>query len=440
MSHYGVVAPPFYSHFQAMQALAAVLIDRGHRVTFFHQPDARRWLSDERIGFQALGLDSHPQGSLQKVLHQAAHPSGPLGLRAVIKQLSETTAMLCAQLPAALAEQGVDAMLCDQMEAAGGLVAEGLGLPFVSVACALPVNREAGLPLPVMPFAFGTDEYHQRMYQGSTQVYDWMMKPLSRVLHDASRRLGVPVRHGLHECLSPLAQISQTLAEFDFPRQHLPDHFHAVGPLRLPRDAEVGPWPVDPRRPFVFASLGTLQGSRFAMFKQIAMACRQLDAQVLIAHCGGLGSVDERRLQQAGATWVTDFAPQQWALEQADAVVSHGGLNTVMDAVAASTPMLIMPVAFDQPGVAARVSHSGIGLRLSRRAGASRIAAHLRRLMAHPIEPLQAMARSLAMAGGVQKAADIVEAAVGGGRPVVRQAPSLSGEVSSQGALSWTTT
>lgn len=419
MSHFGVIAPPFYSHFQAMQALAQVLIERGHRVTFFHQSDARHWLTDARIGFHALGLDSHPPGSLQKALHQAANPSGPLGLVAIIRQLSATTAMLCAQLPAALAEQQVDALLCDQMEAAGGLVAEGVGLPFVSVACALPVNRETGVPLAVMPFAFGTDEYSQRMYQGSTQVYDWLMKPLRRVLHQAGQRLGVPQRDGLHDCLSPLAQISQTLTEFDFPRQQLPEHFHAVGPLRTPGTPEQGLWPIDPQRPFVFASLGTLQGSRFSMFKQIAGACRQMDAQLLVAHCGGLGSIQERLLLQAGATWVTDFAPQQWTLQQADAVVSHGGLNTVMDAIAARTPMLIMPIAFDQPGVAARVSHTGIGLQLSRRARGPRIAAYLQRLLGHPFTQLDALAQSLAQAGGAPRAADIVEAAIAGGRPVL---------------------
>lgn len=419
MSHFGVIAPPFYSHFQAMQALAQVLTDRGHRVTFFHQVDARRWLSDPRIGFHALGQASHPPGSLQRTLHQAANPSGPLGLMAIIRQLSETTAMLCAQLPAALGQEQVDALICDQMEAAGGLVAQGLGLPFVSVACALPVNREPGVPLAVMPFAFGTDEYSQRMVQGSTQVYDWLMKPLRRVLHKASRQYGMAAPEGLHDCLSPLAQISQTIAGFDFPRRQLPAHFHPVGPLRSSSAQERGLWPVDPQRPFIFASLGTLQGSRFGMFRQIAAACRQIDAQVLIAHCAGLGSIQERLLLQDGATWVTDFAPQQWALEQADAVVSHGGLNTVMDAVAARTPMLIMPIAFDQPGVAARVSYRGLGLQLSRRARASRIADHLRRLLTHPRSQLDDLAHQLSQAGGAPRAADIVEAAVATRRPVL---------------------
>ena len=36
---------------------------------------------------------------------------------------------------------------------------------------------------------------------------------------------------------------------------------------------------------------------------------------------------------RAGATWVTGFAPQRAALARADAVVSHAGLNTALDAL-----------------------------------------------------------------------------------------------------------
>lgn len=412
MTHFAVVAPPYYSHFQALQALAVELIGRGHRVTFFHQSDAAHWLSDPRVAFRSVGVNSHPPGSLERTLYQAAHPDTPWGLRRIIKQMGATTAMLCNELPQALADNGVDALLCDQMEPAGGLVAESLGLPFISVACALPVNREPGLPLPVMPFAYGTDERSQHMYRGSTQVYDWLMKPLGKVIHSAALRLGVAPRTALHECLSPLAQISQTLAGFDFPRSQLPAHFHAVGPLRGAVAPVQGEWPVDDARPFFFASLGTLQGDRFKLFERIANASRRLDAQLLIAHCGKLDAAQERRLIDGGATWVTDFAPQQWALEQADAVITHGGLNTVMDAIVARTPMLVMPIAFDQPGVAARVAHRGIGTQLSRRASAARIEAALRELLARPLPGFDALIDELQRAGGVTRAADIVEAAV----------------------------
>jgi zeaxanthin glucosyltransferase len=419
MTHFAVVAPAFYSHFQAFQALAGTLIDRGHQVTFFQQADARRWLTDPRIGFHALGALSHPPGSLEAALRRAACSNNPLRLRRVIRDMCDTTRMLCAELPSALALRQIEALLCDQMEAAGGMVAEGLGLPYVSVACALPVNREPQLPLPVMPFAYATDERSQHIFEGSRKVYDWLMGPLSKVLREASRRLAIEPRDGLHECLSPYAQISQTIPGFDFPRQHPPVNFHAVGPLRAPQAEQQGEWSIDPSRPFIFASLGTLQGSRYDMFKRIATASRQLNAQLLVAHCGGLDRRQEQRLVKAGATWVTDFAPQQWALQHADAVVTHGGLNTVMDAIVARTPMLVMPIAFDQPGVASRVTHARIGLQLRRGAGAGQIRERLAQLRGLSTEPFDRLATELARAGGTSRAADIVEAVVRTGEPVL---------------------
>jgi MGT family glycosyltransferase len=171
----------------------------------------------------------------------------------------------------------------------------------------------------------------------------------------------------------------------------------------------------EPGRPFVFASLGTLQGQRFGLFKRIAKACRRLDAQLLVAHCGGLDAAQEQALRRAGATWVCAFAPQQEALARADAVVSHAGLNTVLDAIAARTPILALPIAFDQPGAASRILHAGVGLRASPRlAGAATIERQLRRLLQEQRfrERLDVLGADLAQAGGTPRAADIVEAAL----------------------------
>ncbi|MCS0588959.1 glycosyltransferase [Massilia norwichensis] len=419
MAHFGVVAPAFYSHFSALAALSLELLKRGHRVTFLQRPDAAAYLKDARIGFHAVGADTHPPGSLAASLRRAANPGGPLGLRQVILDMARGTEMLCRELPAALHGLGVDALLADQMEAAGGLVAEALGLPFVSVACAMPVNREPGIPLAVMPFAYADTEQAAQVVEGSTRVYDWMMRPHGAVIAAQARRLGLSNRSGLHDCLSPLAQVSQTTVAFDFPRRALPPHFHHVGPLRAAADTgATAPTPlpnIDAGRPFVFASLGTLQGHRFGIFKRVAKACRRLDAQLLVAHCGGLDAAQEEALKRAGASWVCAFAPQRQALAQADAVVSHAGINTVMDAVEARTPILAMPVTFDQPGTATRVLHAGIGLRASARlAGPGTIERQLRRLFDEPQfgEQLDVQAASLAQAGGTPRAADIVEAAL----------------------------
>ncbi|MFC5479918.1 glycosyltransferase [Massilia suwonensis] len=420
MAHFGVVAPAFYSHVSALSALALALVERGHRVSFIQRPDARAYLKDARLGFHAVGSDSHPPGSLTQSLRRAANPGSPLGLRRVIQDMADTTTMLCRELPAAIETLRIDALLADQMEAAGGLVAESLGLPFVSVACALPVNREPGVPLPVMPFDWSASERSLHMFQGSTRVYDWMMTPHRRAIETASRALGIPLRGALHDCLSPLAQIGQTVAAFEFPRKALPAHFTHVGPLRaasLRTPARTDALPeIASDRPFIFASLGTLQGHRFDIFKRVAKACRRLDAQLLLAHCGGLDARQAAALEDLGATWVCAFAPQEAALARADAVVSHGGLNTVMDAVAADTPILALPIAFDQPGVAARIRHAGIGLSASPRfTGTGGIERRLRRLLDEPdfARRCAPLAESVRQAGGSERAADIVEAAFG---------------------------
>ena len=420
MAHFGVVAPAFYSHFSALSALALALVARGHRVTFLQQADAAAYVSDPRLGFHALGGASHPPGSLAASLQRAANPGGPLGLRRVIDDMARTTTMLCRELPAALDALQIDALIGDQMEAAAGLAAESSGRPFVSVACALPVNREPGIPLPVMPFAWSADERALRIVEGSTRVYDWMMGPHRKAIESSARRMGLPLRGALHECLSPLAQISQTVAAFEFPRAGLPGNFHHVGPLRTAHGkppAQVTAMPdIAPGRPFVFASLGTLQGGRYGLFKRIARACRARGAQLLVAHCGGLDAGQAQSLKNAGATWVCAFAPQEAVLARADAVVSHAGLNTVMDAIAAHTPILALPIAFDQPGVAARVCHAGVGLRASPRfAGSATLGRQLDRLLDDPGfgERSAQLAQGVRAAGGTERAADIVEAAFG---------------------------
>ncbi|MFC4930172.1 glycosyltransferase [Massilia sp. GCM10023247] len=424
MAHFGVVAPAFYSHFSALSALALALVARGHRVTFLQQADAAVYVGDARLGFHALGSASHPPGSLAASLRRAANPGSPLGLRRVITDMARTTTMLCRELPAAIEALRIDALLGDQMEAAAGLVAESLGLPFVSVACALPVNREPGIPLPVMPFDWSDSERALHICEGSTRVYDWMMGPHRSAIEGEARRLGLPARGALHDCLSPLAQLSQTVAAFEFPRKHLPAHFHHVGPLRAahgkpPARVEAMP-EIDPGRPFVFASLGTLQGQRFGLFKRIARACRAQGVQLLVAHCGGLDTRQAQALQDAGATWTCAFAPQEAVLARADAVISHAGLNTVMDAIAAHTPILALPIAFDQPGVAARVCHAGIGLRASPRFSSSAtLGRQLARLLEEPgfKANCAALAHSVNSAGGAGRAADIVEAALRLERP-----------------------
>lgn len=422
MGHFAVIAPPLYSHYQALQALAQALLARGHRITFLQQADARSLLSDARIGFDAVGAHSHPAGSLPTVVHRLA---SPLALFRVIRDLAASTDMLCRELPARLKALQVDGIIADQMEAAGGLVAEALQLPFVSVACALPVNREAGIPLPVMPFRYAQGDRAIKRFQASSDIYDRLMQRHGNVIAEHARRFRLTPRYGLHQCLSPLAQISQTVPAFDFPRQHLPACFHAVGPLRAAAagDTPDAPWPAL-RQPVVYASLGTLQGQHFRLFMHLAQACRNQRLSLVIAHCGGLTAGQVRQLQLAGAAWVTDFLDQRAALHHTQAFVTHAGLNSALEALACGTPMLALPIAFDQPGVATRIEWHGVGRRASRFSRVQQLEQHLQQLLNDQGYRLRmsAIQAQLQRAGGCERAATIVEQALGHQRVVLAEA------------------
>jgi zeaxanthin glucosyltransferase len=423
MAHFAVVAPALYSHFNTLMVLARELVTRGHRVTFIHRPDAAAYVKDARVGFHAIGAATHPAGSLPAMLARVANPGSPLGLRRVILDMAASTGMLCRELPAALKKLQVDCVLADQMEAAGGMVAESIGMPFISIACALPVNREPGIPLPVMPFIYEDSERAFKIVEGSTRVYDWMMGPHHRVIAAEAQRLGLAPRSMLHECLSPLAQIAQIVPGFDFPRRELPAHFHHVGPLHAANVApalspqELAPFlpPASSTRPFIYASLGTLVSDRYSLFKRIAKACKQLDVDLLIAHCGGLNDAQVRALEAIGSTRVHAYVPQLAVLERADAIVSHAGANTIMEAVAARTPILALPIAFDHPGGAARVEYSGVGLRASpRMSSVADLVRKLRRLLAEPdfAARMAPLSDAIRVAGGAPRAADIIETAL----------------------------
>ncbi len=412
MSHFAIVAPPLYSHAVALHALALELAQRGHRMTFLTGNVASLAEQEtERVAFHPL------PASVQQAQRNVQQQSNGNLLR-LIAAMSSLTDTLCQQLPAILQQLAVDALIVDEMEPAGSLVAEALGLPFISVACALPVNREPGLPLPVMPFHYAEDKRALRRFQVSERIYDALMYPHGQTILRHAQRFGLPERRRLDECLSPLAQISQSVPALDFPRRALPDCFHYVGALRYPPSPLVERSPRS--TPRIFASLGTLQGHRLRLFRKIAGACASVGAEVTIAHCDGLTPAQADSLYACGATEVTNFVDQPRYVAEADLVITHGGLNTVLDALAAATPVLAVPLSFDQPAVAARLVYNGLGRRVSRFARQQTLADEIAQLLRDETlhQRLATARQQLNEAGGTPRAATLIEQAMTGSESV----------------------
>jgi UDP:flavonoid glycosyltransferase YjiC (YdhE family) len=81
------------------------------------------------------------------------------------------------------------------------------------------------------------------------------------------------------------------------------------------------------------------------------------------------------------------FAPFQRLFPSCAAVVHHGGVGTVAQALAAARPQLILPIAFDQMDNAARVKRLGVGNWLkSTRGSGARIAGELAKTLTPEVQ------------------------------------------------------
>ena len=409
MSHVALICPPFHSHLRVFEALGGELLRRGHRVTLLLNAGASP--SAGPAGLMRRETGTRAGRDLEALLARAARPTGPLGILRTVADAAELTDELCRDGPGILTEIGADAIVGDAMEPAAGLLADHLGLPHVSLAAALPVHHDPTVPLPFLSWPYDPSAKGLSRNRGGERVARLLLTRQRRTIARWAEAFGLPPRDTLSDCLSRKAQISQLVPSFDFPRQPA-SHRHMVGPLRTARRDEVANDDAGGKRPLVFASLGTLQGHRVQIFRAVALACRALGVRCVVAHCGRLNPHDASRI---GADLVTDFVPQEKILQSASVCVTHAGMNTVMDSLAAGVPMLAIPIAFDQPGIAARIVHHGVGERLSRvLVSPGRVKASLARLLAEASfrDRAQMIGRDIATSGGVVLAANIVEDAI----------------------------
>ncbi len=408
MAHYALICPPFASHIHSLGVLGEELVRRGHRATFVLNAGAEVGTTKLPLLTVSRRREDPP---VERVLANATRPAGLLGTLRTISDSAMMTDQLCAGGLELLKGIGAEAVISDQLEPAGGLLARALGVPLISLAAALPINTAPGVPLPFLDWPYDPSPRGQHKARVVARIGDLLSRRQRRVISEWAAATGRDLRlRTMEDCLSPTAQIAQVVRGYDFPRPE-PIPFEAVGPLRRPEEEsgeEPLPFAFRAGRPLVFATFGTLQGGRRKLFQAIARACRDAGADVLVAHGGRLSPAEAEGI---GATFVTDFVPYRAVLRRSALCITHGGSNTVLDALACGVPLLVRPVAFDQKGNLARILHHQLGERL---ASPRTLAAQLRRVLNDSTyrERAAAIANEIAEAGGRERAADIAEAAL----------------------------
>jgi zeaxanthin glucosyltransferase len=392
-----------------MAALGRCLVSRGHEVTVFH-------LLIAKAAVQAAGLQFCPidQYDVQSISHGVNEsPASRFKFAPTVNAITAHAEQLLREGCAALRAARVDMVIADQMDVAAGSIAEYVGVPFINVGCGPPVYFDESVPAPY----FGWHHSHGfcarlRNALGNSLI-GLILHPVLRLINDRRRSWGLrEIRH-LNDLFSKSAIITQLPQVLEFNRARPLPHLFYTGQFvdTWARKTVRFPWDRLNRKPLIYASMGTIRNDLPWVFRAIVTACAFFDVQLVLSLGGGrvrpadLGPLPDD-------TIVVDYAPQIDLIRRSSLAITCGGLNTTLDCVASGVPMVAIPVAEDQPGIAARIEVARIGKVVPvRTLSAIRLRGAIRNvyrdtIYASTIRRLQSKVNAI---DGVGKAAQIIE-------------------------------
>jgi len=117
------------------------------------------------------------------------------------------------------------------------------------------------------------------------------------------------------------------------------------------------------KNPVVYISLGTVLKGAVSFFQNCIEAFRGEDVDVIIS----VGRKFKRKKLKSipSNIRIYDSVPQLEVLKMADAFVTHGGMNSVSEALVYGTPMVVIPFVSDQPVNAQCIEKLGVGRKIA---------------------------------------------------------------------------
>jgi MGT family glycosyltransferase len=422
VTHFGIICPPYPGHLNPQAALGRELQSRGHRVTVLQISDLELKVRSEGLDFWPIGQSLYKPGFLAETFDRLAQLSEIKALQYSVDSCRQLAEIICQDAPAAVEAAGIEALIVDRLEPAGETIAEFLNLPFVGVSCGQAIQRRADAPPFFMPWNYQNTWWARLRNQAAYSILDRSCQPILQVINRYRQQWKLPPYCHIYASNARLVHISQQPAAFDFPYPNLPEHLHYVGPLRNRSPHPVSfPFERLTGQPLIYASLGSVQNTKQDVFRCIAEACKGLDVQLVIAHGGGMSARTVRELP--GSPLAVEYAPQLEVIAKASLTITHGGLNTVLDSLSHGVPLVAMPITFEQPGNGARIRWSGTGEAIPiSQVRVGKLQAAIQRVLTEESYRYNArrIQQAIAQAGGVRRAADIIEGAIGSLSPILQ--------------------
>lgn len=323
---------PFSGHTNPTLGLAKVLVDLGHHVSYINAPDWKGKI--ERTGAAFIPYDDYPE---------TLSPS-----QKEIKSWSaayQTVQRIGANF---------DCLIYEMLFLPGKALADQLGIPAFRLFSTFTLNEKV-----LCDFGRTGGWYMTAIFR-----YPRLCRLFSKVIQKKfGLRYGDIAKEMVYN--APNLNFTYTVRDFQIYSNEFPDiNYKYVGPAigdRVEQDFDFSKM----TKPIIYISLGTLLNTSAAFFRKCIDAFRDEPVSVIIS----IGKTVKK--EQLGEIpdniFIYPFVPQLKILKRASLFITHGGMNSVNEALYYGTPMLVIPVGNDQPRVAQQIEDLHLGKYLKRK-------------------------------------------------------------------------
>lgn len=369
---------PFPGHIYPNIAVAKSLQERHHAVAFYTGAKVSALLEHE--GIACFRFEHIQEDAIDRLVWSkegiSGHRKNPWMYRKLLRKwLTGTIPAQISDLDNVLKQYSPDVIVCDPALWAPFLILHQTRNIPVAI---LSYTASCMLPGPdIPPFGLGMPKpkrSHTKAFNRAVSaIVEAFMQDGQRDANALRAEYGLaPIRTSVTQFAAsmPLYMIPST-PEFDLCRADLPPAVHYIGPCSWDQGAAsstLRPWDdLNGERPLVYVTEGTLRSSEPFLLQTALKALTDAPVCVLMTTGTHRDPQSLARNRLPSNIRVERYVPMSAFIGRTDVVVTTGGSGTVMTAIKAGVPLVVVPTEWDQPENARRVAESGVGLRLSRR-------------------------------------------------------------------------
>lgn len=379
--HISMINIPAYGHVNPTLALVEKLCEKGHRVTYATTEEFAPAV--QKAGGEALIYHTSLNIDPKQIRERIEKNETTLNL------LKESLSIL-PQLEELYQDDQPDMVIYDFIALAGKLFADKLNVPVVKLCSSYAQNES---------FQFGSEEMLKKIREAEAEFKAYLEQ--EQLLTVSFEQLAVP--EALNIVFMPKS--------FQIQNETFDDRFCFVGPSLGKRTAQESLSIEKDDRPVMLISLGTAFNAWPEFYKMCIDAFRESSWQVIMS----VGkTIDPESLGDIPDHFtIRQSVPQLEVLEKADLFISHGGMNSTMEAMNAGVPLVVIPQMYEQELTAKRVDDLGLGVYLpTEEVTVSRLQEAVQAVSGdrEVLSRVKNMQKDVKEAGGAERAAAAIEA------------------------------